>query len=130
MTIQITTTQPRQAIDITDHVDQVSADWSGHFVVRVPHTTCALVLSEVDDELLRDWAKVGERLLAPFEPFEHVRNDNPNAAAHILASMLGSTLLLERVDGSIALGTYQRVVLVELDGPTTRTVAMTPLRSG
>ena len=61
-------------------------------------------------------------LPAPFEPFKHHRNDNPNAAAHIISSFAGTQLVLPVVDGELVLGTWQRLILIELDGPKTRTI--------
>jgi secondary thiamine-phosphate synthase enzyme len=125
-TLAVDTAEPVHAIDITDtvHAELVAPTLpaAGMLLVSVPHTTCALVLSEVDDELLRDLRRVVRDLLAPFEPFEHTRNNNPNARAHITSSVFGAGVLLPIRGGSVVLGTYQRLVFIELDGPKRRTV--------
>jgi secondary thiamine-phosphate synthase enzyme len=120
--IEITTDRPVQALDVTERI--TSRVWpDGYLLLSVPHTTAALVLGENDPEMLQDYEKVAIGLPAPFEPFRHHRNDNPNAAAHIISSFAGTQLLLPVEGGQVVLGTWQRIILIELDGPKTRTVA-------
>lgn len=120
--ITVQTTRSREAIDITDLIEGSVAE--GLWLASVPHTTSGLVLSEADDDLLRDLERTATELLAPLEPYRHAKNNNPNAAAHLFASLLGSQLLLPVQGGHLTLGTHQRVVFVELDGPRTRTVRL------
>jgi secondary thiamine-phosphate synthase enzyme len=125
-TVTVDTAEPVHAVDITDTVRAALADpplpARGMLLATVPHTTCALVVSEVDDALLRDLRRVVRDLLARFEPFEHTRNNNPNARAHITSSLFGTSMLLPIRGEALVLGTYQRMVLIELDGPKRRTV--------
>jgi secondary thiamine-phosphate synthase enzyme len=72
--------------------------------------------------MLEDYETVAAGLPAPFEPFKHHRNDNPNAAAHIISSFAGTQLTLPVERGTLVLGTWQRLILIELDGPKTRTI--------
>ena len=119
--IEVVTEREVQALDVTDAV--TAQGWpDGWLVLSVPHTTAALILGENDPEMLEDYEKVAAALPAPFEPFKHHRNDNPNAAAHIISSFVGTQLLLPVEDGRIGLGTWQRIILMELDGPKTRTL--------
>jgi len=53
--------------------------------------------------------------------WRHDRIDN-NAAAHIKATILGPSEVLPVRGGRLRLGTWQSVMLVELDGPRERTV--------
>ena len=51
--------------------------------------------------------------------------DEPrNAHAHLQALLLGNQVMVAIQDGKPVLGTYQDVILVELDGPRQRTVAL------
>ncbi|MGB3909787.1 MAG: YjbQ family protein [Pseudolysinimonas sp.] len=127
--ITIETDRPYQATDVTDLV--MRAVPAGHpaVVVSVPHTTCALFLSEVDDELLRDLERVGETLLGQFEPFTHARNGIANGAAHIVSSIFGTSVVLTVGDGTLQLGRYQRIVLLELDGPKQRLLEVQEIRA-
>lgn len=124
VSLSIATSDSHHAQDVTDLVATSVADVSGAVLVSVPHTTCALFLSEVDDELLRDMARVGRSLLDGFEPFTHARNGVPNAAAHIASSLFGTAIVLGVDTGVLQLGRYQRIVLLELDGPKERTLTV------
>jgi secondary thiamine-phosphate synthase enzyme len=126
--LRVTSERAIQAIDITDRL--LEQTWpDGLLLVSVPHTTAALVLGEADPEMLDDYERVARELFAPFEPFAHHRNDNPNAAAHLLSSIAGTQLLLPVREGRPALGTWQRVLLLELDGPKTRMIELASLAS-
>lgn len=118
---ELKTNRRIEALDITDIVAGGEVP-DGVHLVSTPHTTAALLLSEVDEELLVDIEHVAAELLRPLEPFTHARKNNPNAAAHILSSLAGTQLLVEAADGALFLGRYQRVVFLELDGPRTRRV--------
>jgi len=48
-----------------------------------------------------------------------------NAAAHIQAAILGPGETVPVVDGRLALGTWQAIMLVELDGPRDRRLVVT-----
>jgi secondary thiamine-phosphate synthase enzyme len=50
--------------------------------------------------------------------------ERPNGHAHCRALLLGSSVLLNVASGSVQLGRWQRVFLVELDGPRTREVSI------
>ncbi len=122
-TITIDTDGARTAIDVTDRVVAAApALEEGLLLVTCPHTSAAIFLCEADDELLEDFADFSEKWLAQFEPFKHTRNDNPNAAAHITSAVFGGQVLVLVKDGRPVLGTYQRLVFLELDGPKQRHV--------
>ena len=119
--IEVTSERVVQALDVTELI--TAHDWpDGWLILSVPHTTAALILGESDPEMLEDYEKVAVGLPAPFEPFRHHRNDNPNAAAHIISSFAGTQLILPIVESQVVLGTWQRIILIELDGPKTRTI--------
>lgn len=124
----VSTTSSLSAMDVTDLVTELLQGVSGSVHVSVPHTTCALILSEVDDELLADYERLASELLAPFEPFTHIRNNVPNASAHMLSALFGTALVVFADSGKIELGRYQRIVLLELDGPKKRTITARSMR--
>lgn len=126
--ITVRTNWSREARDVTDLVTAaLPAGADGFWWLAVPHTTCALLLSENDDDLLRDLERAAGAIFAPLEPFSHHKNDNPNAAAHIFASMLGASMTVPVRSGQLVLGTYQRLVLLELDGPKARKIRVAPI---
>ncbi len=128
-TIEVTTDRAVEARDITPAV-AAALPGAGYAWLSTPHTTCALLLSEVDDELLADLERTAVGLLAPLEPYTHARKGNPNARAHLCSSLFGTQLVLRVRDGRPVLGTYQRIVLLELDGPRTRRLDVEPLPGG
>ncbi|MDQ2960201.1 MAG: YjbQ family protein [Candidatus Dormibacteraeota bacterium] len=125
----VQTTRPVQALDITNQVILKAPELPdlGLLWAAVPHTTAALLMSEVDADLLVDLERFAAIWLIPFEPFTHHKNDNPNAAAHLTSALAGTQLLLPIRGGEVSLGRYQRIVLLELDGPKDRTVELAPV---
>ncbi len=96
-------------------------------LVAVGHTTCALTLNEPEPGLLEDFEAALDRLVPWDAQYRHNRGAESNAAAHIRAALLGHRLLLRVRNGRLALGAWQDVLLVELDGPRSRTVEIAPL---
>jgi secondary thiamine-phosphate synthase enzyme len=121
------TTRRIQVIDITDKIAEAGPFPDGFVWLSVPHTTAALILCEADAKMLADVERAAGGLLAPLEPFTHDKNDNPNAAAHLMSALMGSQLLLRSIVGALALGTHQRILFVELDGPRERQVQLARL---
>jgi secondary thiamine-phosphate synthase enzyme len=130
MELQVRTTQNREIVDLTDQLSAMAAGLAdGIVLISAPHTTVALFVSELDDELRQDFLKISDQLFAHARPFAHIRNNNPNTEAHALSAMFGAAVALPVVGGRLELGTYQRVLLFELDGPKPRTVSLTHVRA-
>jgi secondary thiamine-phosphate synthase enzyme len=115
-------------LDVTDAVNsELGNAADGLALVYVKHTTAAL-LNCADEPLLRDDVlRVARGLLAEFRPFKHVQHDMANGEAHVLSALAGTQLVVPVVDGQLDLGRWQRILLLELDGPQTRTVHVQPL---
>ncbi len=115
----------RELVDITGQVfDRISCG-DGALLLSVPHTTAALTVNEgFDPDVALDIADALERL-APEDVGR--RHAEGNSDSHILASVIGPELLLPCRNGPV-LGRWQRIFLVELDGPRERTVHMTYLQ--
>ncbi|MCG8364210.1 MAG: secondary thiamine-phosphate synthase enzyme YjbQ [Pseudanabaenales cyanobacterium] len=114
---------------IKDFIESVSIK-NGQILVFSRHTTTALAINEYEVRLLKD-IKVYLRKLAPeTDNYLHndlhlrdVPDDEPmNAHSHLMAMTLSNSEVVPIVDGKLALGTYQSVLLFELDGPRKRTV--------
>lgn len=120
----VKTDRKSQIVDITPRVSAIvrqSAISEGICCVYTPHTTAAIMINENDDpnvceDILEALAK-----LIPEGIWRHDRVDN-NAAAHIKASVIGPSESIPVRDGRLLLGTWQAVMLVELDGPRERRV--------
>jgi len=83
------------------------------------------VLAEIGEGTEQDLLDVVEQII-PSIRFRHA-HDPSHAWSHMAASLLGPALTLPVTDGRLALGTWQSVLLVELDGPRERTVYVTLL---
>ena len=99
----------------------------GALLVSVGHTTCGLTLNEPEPGLLDDFAAALERLVPWEARYAHNRGAEDNAVAHIRAALMGHQVIVPVRDGRLDLGTWQDVLLVECDGPRTRTVRATLL---
>jgi secondary thiamine-phosphate synthase enzyme len=129
-TLRVATRHPIELIDITDSVtDLVSQSqlWSGQVLLLSRHTTAALRIQEDEPLLLEDLRDFLARLAAPNAHYRHndfrVRthhmhpDERPNGHAHCLQLLLGSSEILPVIEGKLALGVWQRLFLIELDGP-------------
>jgi secondary thiamine-phosphate synthase enzyme len=122
----IQTSQKTEVINVTETLAALVGDVdAGVVLFSVPHTTVALVLCEDDGELRGDLVRAAENWLANCRPFSHTRNNNPNAEAHIISAFAGTSVLLPIQAGKLALGTYQNILLLEMDGPKPREVRAT-----
>lgn len=110
-------------VDITDEVAAaVPPGASGTCTVFVRHTTAAVSVNEAEPRLLDDIERAVEGI-APASGWAHDELDG-NADAHLRTMFLGRDVTLPVSDGDLDLGTWQSVLLVECDGPRTRTVTV------
>jgi secondary thiamine-phosphate synthase enzyme len=124
--LKIMTHSKRQVIDITGEVEALLrrnfAAESGVCHLVVLHTTAALTTADLDPGTDLDMLDAFERMV-PKLNYRHP-HDPDHVPDHILSALIGTTVSLLVENGSIVLGTWQRVVLVELDGPRNREIAM------
>ncbi len=131
--IEVETEQGIGIYNITPQIEEMLKTTyikNGQVLVFSRHTTTALAINEYEERLLED-TKVHLRRLAPeSEKYLHndlhlrvVPPDEPmNAHSHLMAMMLSTSEVIPVVDGQLALGTWQSVLLFDLDGPRQRTV--------
>ena len=121
---KIHTSKTQEMIDITSQVAETvrqSGIVQGLCMVYVPHATASVVINEnADPNVCEDILEAMGRMV-PEGSWRHDRVDS-NAAAHIKATILGPSETLPVRTGSLQLGTWQSVMLVEFDGPRERTV--------
>ncbi len=112
-------------VDVTDKVEQSIPDdvGQGLCTVFVRHTTAAIVINEAEPRLLDDI----EGFLSDLVPDEGHSHDelDGNADSHLRTTLLGPSETIPVIDGTLDTGTWQSVLLVECDGPRTRTVSVT-----
>jgi len=125
--LRIRTTTKREMIDLTARVAEVVARADvaeGLCTVYTPHATAAIVVNENDDpNVCVDTLDALDRLI-PAGIWRHDRVDG-NAAAHIKASILGPSESIPVASGRLLLGTWQAIMIVDLDGPRERGVVVT-----
>jgi secondary thiamine-phosphate synthase enzyme len=125
--LRVRTRAKREMVDLTVRVAEVvaRADVSeGLCSVYVPHATAAVVINENDDpNVCLDVLDALDGLI-PAGRWRHDRVDG-NAASHIQATILGPGETIPVREGRLVLGTWQAVMLVELDGPRDRRVLVT-----
>jgi secondary thiamine-phosphate synthase enzyme len=125
--IRVRTDRKRQMIDLTAEVGAIVADSGlveGLCHVYVAHATAAIIVNENDDpNVCVDTLDALDKLI-PAGVWRHDRVDG-NAASHIQAAILGPSETLPVREGRLVLGTWQAVMLVELDGPRERRVVVT-----
>ena len=78
-------------------------------------------------EMFADYERVAAGLVQPFGPFRHETWNPGNAQSHVLSSFIGTQLLLPISGGRLDVGTWQRVIFLELDGPRQRSIAVASL---
>src|SRR5262249_44245152 len=125
--LRIRTKAKREMVDLTARVAEIVARAGvaeGLCSVYVPHATAAIVVNENDDpNVCVDVLDALDRLI-PAGGWRPDRGDG-NAPSHIQAAVLGPGETIPVRDGSLMLGTWQAVMLVELDGPRERRVLVT-----
>jgi secondary thiamine-phosphate synthase enzyme len=128
MEVRITTTDKRQVVDITDRLEQlVPENLTGVAVVTVLHTTSAITTADLDPGTDLDLLDALDGLIARRQ-WRHPHNP-AHAPDHLLSSIIGPSVTIPITGGHLQLGLWQRVVLVELDGPKTRLVTVIFLAS-
>ncbi len=88
--------------------------------VYVPHTTAGITINEgADPDVVHDMIMELNKIV-PFE--DGYLHQEGNSAAHIKASMMGSSATVLVQGGRLVLGTWQAIFFCEFDGPRTRRV--------
>ena len=124
--ITIRTHKKREVVDITEPVQAAlskeHARQSGVCHLLVLHTTAALTTADLDPGTDLDLLDAFEAMV-PKLRYRHP-HDPSHMPDHILSALIGTSLSLIVEEGQLVLGTWQRVVLIELDGPRQREIAM------
>ena len=119
----VSTRRRTESVDITRQVEAAVSALGlreGVVTVFVPHTTAGVTINEhADPDVMADLEAALERLVPWRGDYAHAEG---NSAAHVKASLLGSSARVLVSGGRLKLGTWQGVFLCEFDGPRTRTV--------
>lgn len=120
-TFTVDTDRRLQLLDITDRIESaLPADTDGTVTVFSRHTTAGVAINEPESRLLGDFETFLDGIVDD-QDWDHDRLDG-NADAHLRTLLVGASETVPVTDGTLDLGTWQSVLLVECDGPRTRTV--------
>jgi secondary thiamine-phosphate synthase enzyme len=121
--MELNTRKQVEVIDITSSIKQAveeSGIKGGICLIYTPHTTTGIVVNEAESGLIQDITKLMASLV-PQGDYLHDRNDG-NAHAHLQAVLLGNSTVIPVEDKRLILGTWQKILFVEFDGPRQRRV--------
>jgi secondary thiamine-phosphate synthase enzyme len=114
-------------VDVTRQVQQAvteSGVKDGVVTCFVPHTTAGITINEnADPDVVADILFALDKAVPWSSP--HYRHDEGNTAAHVKASLMGSSVQVPVKDGRLQFGTWQGIYLCEFDGPRTRKLWVT-----
>jgi secondary thiamine-phosphate synthase enzyme len=121
-----------QLLNITDRINELvrkSGVRDGIIHLQSLHTTTAVFINEWQDALLHDVKTFLDQLAVREQYYRH--NDpeysdceRQNADSHLRGMMLGQTVCLQVRNASVLLGTWQKILLAEFDGPRSRSVSV------
>jgi secondary thiamine-phosphate synthase enzyme len=121
-----------ELINVTDRINEIVAKSgvkNGVVHLQSLHTTASVFINEWQDALLHDFKTLLERIVTKDMGWRH---DDPaysdcerqNAVSHLRGLMLGPSVSLQVRNARVLLGTWQSIILAELDGPRNRSVSV------
>jgi len=135
-TITLQTRSQVELVDLTDFATVTAASSTmlyGVLHLFCPHTTCGLVINELEDGLHQDLTAFVERVVPAEQYYAHddlarrwqnlTDAERPNGHSHLRAMLLTQpSLMIPVASGTLCLGRWQRAFLLEFDGARERTV--------
>lgn len=122
--LDVSTDKRSQMVEITSQVQRVVSDAEveqGSVIVYVPHTTAGVTINEnADPDVVHDMLAQLDEMVPWRQPF--YQHGEGNSAAHVKASMMGSSVTVLIRHGKLVLGTWQGIWFCEFDGPRSRKV--------
>ena len=120
----IKTRKKREVLDITGTIQSLLENQAtGICNLLILHTTAALTTADLDPGTDLDMLDAFEAMI-PKLHYRHPHNPE-HVPDHILSALIGTSVALPFERGDLILGTWQRVVLIELDGPRERQLVVT-----
>lgn len=130
MNLTIQTVKKDEVIDITDDIEEILSKQTkqkGVCTIFAKHTTCCITTADLDPGTDLDLLDALRGTL----PKIHYRHphDPSHTPDHILSSIIGPSVTIPFEEGQLTLGVWQRVVLIELDGPRQRNIVISTISS-
>jgi secondary thiamine-phosphate synthase enzyme len=122
-TLSVATSAPIQFIDLSEDVRawvRSTGVRDGLVTVTSPHTTARITRNEREAELQGDMVRFLERLAPASDAYRHnldTVDGRANAHSHLLGLFMPASESIPVVDGELAMGAWQSLFFVELDGP-------------
>jgi len=122
-TFSVPTGSRMEFVDITGQVQKEvtrAGIRDGICYIYNPHTTAGLTINEGADPAVQDdILGVLKKVIPSGHPYKHMEGNSP---AHIMASLMGSSVTVFIDNGRLVLGTWQKIFFCEFDGPRSRKV--------
>lgn len=115
-----------EIVDITREVEEAvrkSGIRNGICVIHAPHATAAIIANEYEPRIVEDYLTKLREEFRPDAPWKHNVIDD-NAHAHLASAFIGATRIFPVRDGELVRGTWQNIMLVEMDGPRLRRIVV------
>ena len=121
-TFEVQTQSAREVVDITERVEaQLDGVPGGSCHLFLRHTTAGLMVVTSETGVPEDIMDILQTL-TPAIAYRH--DSRAHVAAHFLSALVGPSLNVPVRDGKLALGEFQRIVLMEFEGPRRREIEM------
>ncbi len=121
--LTIKSSAKKEIIDITDEIQNIIREENaseGICKIFVLHTTCALTTGDLDPKTDKDYLTAIEKMF-PKGNYFHPHNPE-HVGDHIMSSIIGNSVSIPVEKGKLSLGTWQRIILIELNGPRERSL--------
>ena len=116
--------ETKEEVDIKNITDEVfgvvrrSGIRNGMVTVFAVGATAAISCIEYEPGLLKDFPDALERPIPKdIEYAHHLRWHDGNGHSHVRATMLGPSLVVPVLNGTLPLGTWQQIIFIDLDRP-------------
>lgn len=123
--LRITTKKEKQIVDITEQIEKILKEQSakeGICFLFTRHTTAALTTADLDPGTDRDMLDAFEAMM-PKLRYRHPHNPS-HVPDHIMSSVIGASVFVPFTNKKMMLGTWQKIILVELSGPRSREIVV------
>jgi secondary thiamine-phosphate synthase enzyme len=127
--LEVATARSRELVDVTDAVVGAVVELGvreGAVLVASPHTTAGVTINEgYDPDVAGDLVRRLEGL-APRDG-QGDRHAEGNSDAHLAVALVGTSVVIPVVEDGLRLGRWQRIFLLEWDGPRARRLLVSKL---
>jgi secondary thiamine-phosphate synthase enzyme len=109
-------TTHRRIVDLTDVLRRFCFSYGdGLLNVFVPHATAGVAIIETGAGSDEDLVDTLERLLPRDDRYRHAHGSNGHGADHVLPAIVSPSVTVPVSAGELLLGTWQSIVLVDLN---------------